>query len=189
MLGARITPIIALAALASAGGRCDRAPTHDADPDPGPQAAKVADPHVQPGIDVVLAEHGGPLRGLRVGLITNRTGLTSSGESTIDALYASPDVKLVALFSPEHGIRGKARPGAAVASGHDPKTGTELWRWGTWNEGHREQWWRLVPSAVVGEGVVLVCAPKRAPAYAVKLGGSIYYAVKFNTGNLKIIAK
>src|SRR4029077_3320457 len=40
-----------------------------------------------------------------------------------------------------------------------------------WNEGHREQWWRIVPSPVVGDGVVLVCAPKRAPVFAVKLGG------------------
>ena len=62
--------------------------------------------------------------------------------------------------------------GGDVVSGHDPATGAELWRWGTWNVGHREQWWRVVPSAVVGGGVVLVCAPKRAPVYAVPLGGS-----------------
>ncbi|MDX1934433.1 MAG: PQQ-binding-like beta-propeller repeat protein [Capsulimonadales bacterium] len=62
--------------------------------------------------------------------------------------------------------------GGDFVTGHDPNTGRELWRWGTWNEGHREAWWRLVPSPVVGEGVVLVCAPKRAPVYAAKLGGS-----------------
>ncbi|MFT4537906.1 MAG: outer membrane protein assembly factor BamB [Planctomycetota bacterium] len=62
--------------------------------------------------------------------------------------------------------------GGDIVSGHDPETGRELWRWGTWNEGHREQWWRVVPSVVVGGGHALVCAPKRAPAYAVKLGGS-----------------
>lgn len=62
--------------------------------------------------------------------------------------------------------------GGDVITGHDPKTGKELWRWGTWNEGHREQWWRLVPSPVIGDGHVLVCAPKRAPIYAVKLGAS-----------------
>ena len=61
--------------------------------------------------------------------------------------------------------------GGDVITGHDPKTGKELWRWGTWNEGHRERFWRLVPSVVVGDGVALVCAPKRAPVYAVKLGG------------------
>ena len=61
--------------------------------------------------------------------------------------------------------------GGDVITGHDPATGEELWRWGTWNPGHRERWWRLVPSAVVGGGVALVCAPKRAPVYAVRLGG------------------
>ncbi|MEM7305896.1 MAG: PQQ-binding-like beta-propeller repeat protein [Planctomycetota bacterium] len=61
--------------------------------------------------------------------------------------------------------------GGDVITGHDPATGDELWRWGTWNPGHREAWWRIVPSAVVGDGVALVCAPKRAPVYAVPLGG------------------
>jgi len=54
-------------------------------------------------------------------------------------------------------------------SGHDPETGTELWRWGTWNPvriGH----WRLVSSPVAGGGVVLACAPKQHPVYAVKAG-------------------
>lgn len=62
--------------------------------------------------------------------------------------------------------------GGDVITGHDPATGKELWRWGTWNEGHRERFWRLVPTVVVGEGLALVCAPKRAPVYAIQLGGS-----------------
>ena len=61
--------------------------------------------------------------------------------------------------------------GGDVITGHDPASGEELWRWGTWNEAHREQWWRVVPSAVVGGDVALVCAPKRAPVYAVPLDG------------------
>jgi outer membrane protein assembly factor BamB len=61
--------------------------------------------------------------------------------------------------------------GGDVITGHDPATGKELWRWGTWNQGHRERFWRLVPTVVVGDGVALVCAPKRAPVYAIKLGG------------------
>ena len=63
--------------------------------------------------------------------------------------------------------------GGDVLTGHDPKTGRELWRWGTWNPGHRQEWWRLVPSPVVGDGVILVCAPKKAPIFAVsaKLSG------------------
>jgi outer membrane protein assembly factor BamB len=62
--------------------------------------------------------------------------------------------------------------GGDVLTGHDPASGKELWRWGTWNQGHRERFWRLVPTVVVGDGVALVCAPKRAPVYAIKLGGS-----------------
>lgn len=60
--------------------------------------------------------------------------------------------------------------GGDCITGHDPATGKELWRWGTWNPtriGH----WRLVPSAIAAEGVVLACAPKKAPVYAIKLGG------------------
>jgi outer membrane protein assembly factor BamB len=60
--------------------------------------------------------------------------------------------------------------GGDCISGHDPDTGKELWRWGTWNPtriGH----WRLVPSPAAGAGIVLACAPKDAPIYAVKLGG------------------
>ncbi len=61
--------------------------------------------------------------------------------------------------------------GGDCITGHDPKNGRELWRWGTWNPtkiGH----WRLVPSPAVGGGVILACGPKNAPVYAVKAGGS-----------------
>ena len=59
--------------------------------------------------------------------------------------------------------------GGDVLTSHDPASGQENWRWGTWNPGHKQQWWRLVPSPVVGDGVGLVCAPKRAPIFAVNL--------------------
>jgi outer membrane protein assembly factor BamB len=60
--------------------------------------------------------------------------------------------------------------GGDVLTGHEPGSGKELWRWGTWNTDHRQPAWRLVPSVVVGGDVALVCAPKRAPVFAVKLG-------------------
>ncbi len=61
--------------------------------------------------------------------------------------------------------------GGDCLTGHDPATGRELWRWGTWNPtriGH----WRLVPSPVAGAGVVLACGPKSAPVFAIKAGGN-----------------
>src|SRR5205823_8667016 len=60
------------------------------------------------GIDVLERDGFKQLAGLRLGLITNQTGRDRSDRSTIDILYKSPNVKLVALFSPEHGIRGAA---------------------------------------------------------------------------------
>ena len=55
-------------------------------------------------------------------------------------------------------------------TGHDPETGAELWRWGTWNPG-RIPHWRHVPSPVVGGETILVCAPKKDPIYAIATGG------------------
>ena len=59
--------------------------------------------------------------------------------------------------------------GGDCLTGHDPETGAEIWRWGTWNP-DRITHWRLVPSPVVGGGVVLACAPKKSPVYAIKTG-------------------
>ncbi|HEX7421071.1 MAG TPA: DUF1343 domain-containing protein [Thermoanaerobaculia bacterium] len=62
----------------------------------------------QNGIDVLVASKYEALRGMRVGLITNHTGIDRIGNPTIDLLRSAPGVSLVALFSPEHGIRGVA---------------------------------------------------------------------------------
>ncbi len=75
----------------------------------------------EPGIDVLEEEHFAPLRGKRVGLITNQTGVDMAGRRTIDILTHAPGVKLVALFSPEHGISGKAD--ATIANATDAATG------------------------------------------------------------------
>lgn len=72
------------------------------------------------GIDVLVREDFARLRGLRVGLITNQTGRDRDGRSTIDLLHDAKDVKLVALFSPEHGIRGNADE--TVSDSIDEKT-------------------------------------------------------------------
>jgi uncharacterized protein YbbC (DUF1343 family) len=70
--------------------------------------AAPPDDHTLAGIDVLEAQKFAPLVGKRVGLITNQTGIDRARRSTIELLAHAPGVKLLALFSPEHGIRGTA---------------------------------------------------------------------------------
>jgi uncharacterized protein YbbC (DUF1343 family) len=77
---------------------------------------------VTPGVEQFLADIPPALRGKRVGLITNHTGVDSRGVSIIDRLAATRGVRLVALFAPEHGIRGTAADGERIASAVDEKT-------------------------------------------------------------------
>jgi uncharacterized protein YbbC (DUF1343 family)/CubicO group peptidase (beta-lactamase class C family) len=86
---------------------------------PRPPAAVLS------GLDVLRAEGFAPLRGKRVGLVTNHTGRARDGASAIDLLFGAKDVKLVALFSPEHGIRGTLDD--KVSSGKDEKTGLPIY--------------------------------------------------------------
>jgi len=72
---------------------------------------------------VLLTDSIDLVRGLRAGLITNQTGIDSRGIHGIDRLMASPDVDLVGLFSPEHGIRGQAEGGVTIESGVDERSG------------------------------------------------------------------
>ena len=80
---------------------------------------------VMTGIDVLSAENFLSLKGLRVGLITNHTGLDSRGRRTIDLLRSAPGLKLNALFSPEHGLSGK--DDKKVSSTTDPGTGLPVY--------------------------------------------------------------
>ncbi len=77
------------------------------------------------GIDVLEQENFATLAGKRVGLITNQTGMDRNGRSTIDLLARASGVKLVALFSPEHGIRGTED--AQVPSSTDSATGLPIY--------------------------------------------------------------
>jgi uncharacterized protein YbbC (DUF1343 family)/CubicO group peptidase (beta-lactamase class C family) len=77
------------------------------------------------GIDVLAARGFDSLKGKRVGLVTNHTGRSADGRSTIDVLFAAPDVKLVKLFSPEHGLRGLLDI-EKVTGGVDEKTGLPI---------------------------------------------------------------
>ena len=60
--------------------------------------------NIKLGIDVLEEQDFAPLKGKRVGLITNATGIDSHGVSTVDVLRRAPGVQLVALFGPEHGV-------------------------------------------------------------------------------------
>jgi uncharacterized protein YbbC (DUF1343 family)/CubicO group peptidase (beta-lactamase class C family) len=77
------------------------------------------------GIDVLERDNFKPLAGLRLGLITNHTGRNREGRQTIDVLHKAPGVKLVALFSPEHGIRGLADE--KVSDSKDEATGLPIY--------------------------------------------------------------
>ncbi|HEV8061875.1 MAG TPA: exo-beta-N-acetylmuramidase NamZ domain-containing protein [Gemmataceae bacterium] len=77
------------------------------------------------GIDVLARDDFRPLQGRRIGLVTNHTGVDRQGRSTIDLLHQAKDLKLVALFSPEHGIRGKLDQ--KVGDGKDEKTGLPVY--------------------------------------------------------------
>jgi uncharacterized protein YbbC (DUF1343 family)/CubicO group peptidase (beta-lactamase class C family) len=80
--------------------------TGDVRPDEHPASGIQHPASVLTGIDVLVREEFKPLKGRKVGLITNHTGLDREGRRTIDLLYNAPGVELVALFSPEHGIAG-----------------------------------------------------------------------------------
>lgn len=81
---------------------------------------------VRPGIEVLSAGDMAVLRGQRVGLITNHTGKTRSGESTIDVLHRDSRIRLVSLFAPEHGIRGSVEGGVTIDTERDSKTGLPI---------------------------------------------------------------
>lgn len=98
-----------------------------------PQSATAV--RVRPGVEVLLADSLHLVAGQRVGLITNQTGIawarTAGGElreaSVIDLLHEHPEIELVALFAPEHGIRGDAEAGVTIANAVDPRTGVPIY--------------------------------------------------------------
>lgn len=113
---------------------CTRAPA------PPPSAAAAAKPSgpgtmpsgdtaevVLPGIDVFLADVPERLRGKRVGLITNHSGIDRAGTPDIDRIASHPELRLVALLAPEHGIRGNVEAGEHVGDETDARTGVPIY--------------------------------------------------------------
>jgi uncharacterized protein YbbC (DUF1343 family)/CubicO group peptidase (beta-lactamase class C family) len=130
-----VTPLrgrVATVAAAAMSGAASRTLVLNPRVEPSPRTA-VMNPRVEPsprtpamnavltGIDVLVRDGFKQLRGKRVGLITNHTGRSRDGVATIDLLHKAPGVTLVALFSPEHGIRGVLD--ADVPADKDEKTG------------------------------------------------------------------
>ncbi len=77
------------------------------------------------GVDVLVRDGFAPLKGKRIGLITNHTGHDRERNPTIDLLHNAPGVRLVALFSPEHGIRGTLD--TKIADSRDERTGLPIY--------------------------------------------------------------
>jgi uncharacterized protein YbbC (DUF1343 family) len=118
---------LALACAGSAGSGAARA-------DGELEDATRSDGAVRPGITVLLQDSSHLIDGKRVGLLTNQTGLDERGRSAIDLLYQSPSQtgngggprpRLVALFAPEHGIRG-TEDRQHLASERDARTGVPI---------------------------------------------------------------
>ncbi len=104
-------------------------PVPPAKPATPAEASVVADKSVRSpvlnGIDILERDKFMELNGLKIGLVTNQTGRDLNGKPTIDVLKDAPNVKLVALFSPEHGIRGQADEN--VNDSVDVKTGLPIY--------------------------------------------------------------
>lgn len=95
-------------------------------PVPAAPAAPDTAAAVRPGIEVFLADLPAELRGKRVGLITNHTGIDRARTPDIDLVARHPHLKLVALLAPEHGIRGDAEAGVRIENATDPRTGVPV---------------------------------------------------------------
>lgn len=90
----------------------------------GAEAGRI---RVKTGIEVLKEQNFRCLEGKRVGLITNPTGVDNGMRSTIDILHEAPNVRLVALYGPEHGVRGDVHAGDHVTDQRDPATGLPVY--------------------------------------------------------------
>lgn len=90
-------------------------------------AAVAASALVKPGVETLRDNGFKVLEGKRVGLITNPTGVDNNLKSTVDILHEAPNVQLVALYGPEHGVRGDVHAGDKVDNSVDPATGVKVY--------------------------------------------------------------
>jgi uncharacterized protein YbbC (DUF1343 family) len=124
MFRLRVYMIISLAVIA--GGLClALRANHDYQPSNEQAAYARQGIGTRTGIDVLEVANFDMLKGKRVGIITNQTGINFDGTRTIDVLAHAKDVKLVAILSPEHGIAGKSDENVGDAT--DPATGLRIY--------------------------------------------------------------
>ena len=90
-------------------------------------ASQLTAGRVKTGLEVLKGQNFAPIKGKRVGLITNPTGVDRNLQSTVDLFFHSKDIKLVALYGPEHGVRGDYTAGATVSNFKDPETGLPVY--------------------------------------------------------------
>ncbi|MBI4051749.1 MAG: DUF1343 domain-containing protein [Elusimicrobia bacterium] len=83
--------------------------------------------NVLTGIDVLQQEGFAPLKGKRIGVITNHTGIDRDGKSTVQVLFSAPGVKLSTILTPEHGFSGAVPHGEKIESSSDPATGLPVY--------------------------------------------------------------
>ena len=110
---------VVVAAFPALAAACAKAPASASGP-----ARPAA--NVRPGIEALLAESIGLVRGRSTGLVSNQGGVDAAGVSDVDRLLRA-GIRVVALFSPEHGFRGAADPGEAVVSTRDSATGLPIY--------------------------------------------------------------
>src|SRR4028119_1898599 len=121
------TPVLLLLAACAMTSAQFLAPSADASLLVGGVTPGAFAPPVRPGIETFLADVPRALRGKRVGLITNHTGIDRSRTTDIDLIAKHRHLKLVALLAPEHGIRGTAEAGERIVDETDPKTGVPVY--------------------------------------------------------------
>lgn len=87
----------------------------------------MSNTEVRTGLDVLLVERPSILKNKKVGLITNPTGVTTNLQHAIDVFHKHTDIQLVAMYSPEHGLRGDAQDGQRIESHTDGRTGLPIY--------------------------------------------------------------
>lgn len=92
-----------------------------------PIGSAAAGDRVRTGLEVFMSRYTSLVQGQRVGLITNPTGVDRHLQATVDIFMASPAINLVALFAPEHGIRGDVEAGKSFQTTHDKRTGLPIY--------------------------------------------------------------